>query len=979
MAVTDIPTPEVSGSWRRVALALLGPGCAAALLLACYRPVLWDGEQFAYRDAAHFYYPLYLRVQQEWRAGRWPLWDPWQNGGQPLLGNPMAAVLYPGKLIYAFLPYAWGARMYVVAHTALAFLGMMALARTLGTSRVGASLGGLSYAFGAPVLFQYCNVIFLVGAAWVPWGLRAIDRLVRQRRRSGVPELAVILALQVLGGDPEAAYLTVACGAGYAALLALHGWRRPSRRVIGWLALALGGAWIVAALGLAYGRASVPGWLGWIWVPAVLAWGAVGGWVVWRWRHVPGDRLGPGLAGLAGAAALAMALAAAQLVPVAEFIGASSRMGENSPLKIDRFSVEPYRLVELLWPGVFGPQFPENRSWIQAIPPADDREIWEPSLYVGGLTLLLALGAAGSREGHPWRAWLLAIAAIGLVASFGKFGGPLFWLRWIPGVASALGPHDPLHSATRRDGSLNDGTSSVYVMLTALLPGLGLFRYPSKLLTFAAAAGAALAGLGWDDVAAGRSRRFGRGCGIGLVASVAALVPALAWRGRAVALLSGRVLPGAVSGPVDIPGAWAETQRALAQGTLICAAGWGLARWGPRRPIAAGALALLVLAVDLGLASPRLVWTAPQAVFDVTPEVARRIEAAERAEPAPGPFRVHVMPLWHPERFATRRSPGRTGELIAWERGTLQPLHALPMGLEYCATSGILEVDERLLFFRSQTLPASQETARALGVEPGQSIYYYPRRSYDLWGARYLILPMRGLGWDDEQHGYASFLARTEVLHPDPSRLTAPPEVGRWAEDEDWQLVRNEDAYPRAWLVHFARVVPPVTDAVARSALMHDIVFQNDPIWSDPERPVYDLRAMAWIEADDRRALRGTISRAAVEPGETVTVTRHEPQRVELKARLKIPGVVVLADTYYPGWHLTIDGRPAPILRANRMMRGAAVPAGDHTLVYAFDPPSFRIGVAVSLAGLAALLGLLLRQSWPVRNATGARASPGAL
>src|SRR3954454_17619543 len=88
---------------------------ALALLLVVFRSVLFGDEQFAFRDAGNFYDPLYLRVQQEWRAGRWPLWDPWQNGGQPLLGNPMAAVLYPGKILLALPSYAWGMRLYVIA------------------------------------------------------------------------------------------------------------------------------------------------------------------------------------------------------------------------------------------------------------------------------------------------------------------------------------------------------------------------------------------------------------------------------------------------------------------------------------------------------------------------------------------------------------------------------------------------------------------------------------------------------------------------------------------------------------------------------------------------------------------------------------------------------------------------------------------------------------------------------------------------
>jgi hypothetical protein len=199
---------------------LLGLACFLGVTLAVYRPVLLDDRQFAYRDASNFYYPLYLRVQQEWDAGRVPLWDPWESAGIPLLGNPMSAVLYPGKLIYAFMPYPWAARLYVIAHTIIAYLGMLALARSLGVSWIGSNIAGLSYAFGAPILFQYSNVIFLVGAAWVPWGWRAIDRLLRQGRRFGVIELAVVLAMQVLGGDPAAAYLTAVCAVGYAVILA---------------------------------------------------------------------------------------------------------------------------------------------------------------------------------------------------------------------------------------------------------------------------------------------------------------------------------------------------------------------------------------------------------------------------------------------------------------------------------------------------------------------------------------------------------------------------------------------------------------------------------------------------------------------------------------------------------------------------------------------------------------------------------------
>ena len=87
----------------------------------------------------------------------------------PLLGNPTAAVLYPGKLVFCRpIPYPWGARLYVIGHVLLAAAGMYALSRSWGVSRAGSGIAALGYGFGAPVLFQYCNVIFLVGAALDP-------------------------------------------------------------------------------------------------------------------------------------------------------------------------------------------------------------------------------------------------------------------------------------------------------------------------------------------------------------------------------------------------------------------------------------------------------------------------------------------------------------------------------------------------------------------------------------------------------------------------------------------------------------------------------------------------------------------------------------------------------------------------------------------------------------------------------------------
>ena len=177
---------------------------------------------------------------------RWPLWAPEANAGTPLLGNPTAAVLYPGKLVFFLLPYPWAVRVYVIGHVVLAFGAMWALLRGWQVSATGSVLGALAYAFGVPVLSQTSNVIFLVGAAWAPLGFLAADRWLRCGRRGAVPGLALVLAMQVLGGDPEAAYVTVVCAAGYAAGLAAA--RPPS--VVGRLLRWLGAGLVPAYLGL---------------------------------------------------------------------------------------------------------------------------------------------------------------------------------------------------------------------------------------------------------------------------------------------------------------------------------------------------------------------------------------------------------------------------------------------------------------------------------------------------------------------------------------------------------------------------------------------------------------------------------------------------------------------------------------------------------------------------------------------------------
>ncbi len=89
---------------------------------------------------------------------------------------------------------------------------------------------------------------------------------------------------------------------------------------------------------------------------------------------------------------------------------------------------------------------------------------------------------------------------------------------------------------------------------------------------------------------------------------------------------------------------------------------------------------------------------------------------------------------------------------------------------------------------------------------------------------------------------------------------------------------------------------------------------------------------------------------------ERARIKRLLPERVEISARLKKRGVLVLTDFFYPGWRAYVDGRERPILRANSIMRGLVLEKGLHNVVFIYRPRPFRAGLLASTLTLAAAL-----------------------
>jgi hypothetical protein len=116
--------------------------------------------------------------------------------------------------------------------------------------------------------------------------------------------------------------------------------------------------------------------------------------------------------------------------------------------------------------------------------------------------------------------------------------------------------------------------------------------------------------------------------------------------------------------------------------------------------------------------------------------------------------------------------------------------------------------------------------------------------------------------------------------------------------------------------------------------------------------PGFDPAAAVLLEAESggaRGSTDGELSSAKV-------ALRDGPNRATIHVAVNAPGYLVLADTWYPGWHVTVDGEPDEVLRANHAFRAVRLDAGTHMVEMAYRPWSAIHGLWISLGTLAMLV-----------------------
>ena len=155
------------------------------------------------------------------------------------------------------------------------------------------------------------------------------------------------------------------------------------------------------------------------------------------------------------------------------------------------------------------------------------------------------------------------------------------------------------------------------------------------------------------------------------------------------------------------------------------------------------------------------------------------------------------------------------------------------------------------------------------------------------------------------------------------------------------KLYRHHNCLPRAWLVKDFRVLDSnMILATMITKEFHpdrEVLLEEDPKWGKESFPSAFPNKLGFISASNNQL------RLLVQANEN--------------------SLLVLSDTYFPGWKAFIDGRETKIYRANYTFRAIPLNAGTHRVEFVYDPLSFKLGAVVTLMGIIGcfIVGLFLR------------------
>ena len=138
-----------------------------------------------------------------------PLWNPYVGLGRPFQADIQTAVFYPPNVLYAIFGVSWGLIAATFFHFSLAATGMLRLARFFGAAPIWGVLAGIAFigsgSIAGPVLAGDLGPGH--GICYMPWIIYCGLALCRRPSIVGGVMLSIVVALQVLSGHPQAAWV----------------------------------------------------------------------------------------------------------------------------------------------------------------------------------------------------------------------------------------------------------------------------------------------------------------------------------------------------------------------------------------------------------------------------------------------------------------------------------------------------------------------------------------------------------------------------------------------------------------------------------------------------------------------------------------------------------------------------------------------------------------------------------------------------
>ncbi|MBX7236098.1 MAG: YfhO family protein [Caldilineales bacterium] len=962
-----------AGFVRRYGRDLLAVMSLAAPILFVYGRVLFTNLVPASGDFLSYYAPYWDYINDALRQGRLPLWNPLLFAGAPLLANPQTSLFYPLRWPFALLPAEQGLVVWAALHAWLTGAFTYALARRAGRVGRGAAwTAGLIFAlngWAAGLLGhpnRWATLPWLPAALWL-WELRPARPGWGWRWRRWLAANAVVWALALLAGHSQTFYNQALIVAAWA-LAPVAGKMAVSRRH-------------------GHFRSS------------------------WR-RHAA--CLLEVVLPLAAIALLALGLTAIQLLPTLELAGLSFRSGGLPYRDHAAMSLPPWRLGFSLLPHF-------ARDLGRALG-TDAYGEWVGYVGWAGLALaLVGLGAAGARRWR-WQAGLLALT--GLLLSFGAYN-PLDYLlyglmpgwnlfrapsRWLEatmlGMAllAGLGVHRLLgewRPAWPRP--LRRRTQAAGLTLALGLASLAVLTRPN-LPTLAAWAGTLLL-LGACFFLLAHGRRWAVGL---LVAILLLELYGGSWAlpvqhpTAPQALRSWRTAPARIAAEA----AAAPDCRLLSLSRTTYDPGDldDLRRiYGPSldetgfRDLVVATKNKEVLAPNLGLVFdlpsldgfdggllPTGAFVRAMGLLLPPDQVVADGRLREQLHEVPD---ARLLSLFHVCYLIVDKDFDVWHDDVYYDLAFGEPLDAahpdlvltdlpgfpitavglvshLVGGAELPDGAVVAELTATMKDGRAAVLPirAGKETFEGGdGVSGLAGRIVAPAHGRDLPAVRWrydapgqdaiarLLLPSPGLPAALHLRLVrpdVTLFVRGLAVIDDQSQAHATPPVSRhpWQRihSGDVKVYRNDGVLPRAFLVPAAEISPDDATTLARLA---------DPGF-DPTQTVL---------LSEGRPLAPTPG--AAPPG-AVQIVASSPESLHLDVQAAAPAVLVVADAWYPGWEATVDGERVPIARADLLLRGLPLSAGQHVVRLSFRPASLRWGAAITLAS-ALLVGFLLwRRTW---------------